>query len=77
MQLPNLKELSALLKLCRKQGITEITLGDVSVKFGDMPMVIKGGEAVAADPEALMPTDEEMAYWSSAPDPLAAREGTQ
>ncbi len=25
------------LKLCRKQGVTEITLGDVAIKFGDLP----------------------------------------
>ncbi len=31
------KELTSLLKLCRKQGVTEITLGGVSIKFGDMP----------------------------------------
>lgn len=33
----NLKELEKLLKLCRKQGVTEINLGIVSLKLGDLP----------------------------------------
>lgn len=33
----DLKELQALLKLCRKQGVTEITLEGASIKFGPMP----------------------------------------
>jgi len=33
----NLKDLERLLKLCRKQGITDITLNGVSVKFGELP----------------------------------------
>lgn len=31
------KELGPLLKLCRKFGVTEITLEGVSIKFGAMP----------------------------------------
>lgn len=38
----DLAELQKLLKLCRKHGITEIKLGDVAVKFGDLPQ--KSGE---------------------------------
>ncbi len=33
----DLKELQALLKLCRKQGVTEITLEGASIKFGSLP----------------------------------------
>lgn len=33
----NLKELQALLKLCRKQGVTEIDLCGTKIKFGDLP----------------------------------------
>lgn len=73
MDLPNQKELTSLLKLCRKQGVSEITLGSVSIKFGDMPTEIKGGERVAiVDEDELpaVPSSEELAYWSAAPDPL-------
>ncbi len=47
------KELQTLLKLCRKQGVTEIKLGDVSIKFGDMPK--KSSDPEEADEP---PTDE-------------------
>lgn len=33
----NLKDLEKLLKLCRRQGVTEINLGSVSFKLGDLP----------------------------------------
>lgn len=33
----NLKDLRALLKLCRQQGVTEIALPNVSFKLGDAP----------------------------------------
>ena len=34
----DLKELQGLLKLCRKQGVTEITLEGASIKFGALPV---------------------------------------
>lgn len=34
----DLKQLQAFLKLCRKQGVTEISFGDCNVKFGDLPL---------------------------------------
>lgn len=78
MALPNLKDLKAILKLCRAQGVTDITLGALSVKFGDMPYEIKGGERVAvAEDEPSLPSDEELAYYSAPAyvneDPLEAR----
>ena len=48
------KELQTLLKLCRKQGVTEITLEGVSIKFGALPPR-KSGEA---EEDAEIPTDE-------------------
>lgn len=33
----SLKDLEKLLKLCRKQGVTEIKLSTVELKLGDMP----------------------------------------
>jgi hypothetical protein len=36
----NLKDLEKLLKLCRRQGVTEINLGAVSFKLGDLPIEI-------------------------------------
>lgn len=34
----NLKDLERLLKLCRKQGVTKLTLGAVSLELGDLPL---------------------------------------
>lgn len=34
----NQKDLERLLKLCRKQGVTEITLPSVSFKLGELPV---------------------------------------
>ncbi len=33
----DIKELQALLKLCRKQGVLEITSEGLCIKFGDLP----------------------------------------
>lgn len=34
----DIKELKALFKLCRAQGVTELDLNGLKVKFGDLPM---------------------------------------
>ena len=60
----NLKELEHLFKLCRKQGVTEITVGAVVVRFGDMP----AKQSKASDAEEVTsegPTDEEIIFFSS------------
>lgn len=76
MDLPNLKDLKAILKLCRAQGVTDLTLGELSIKFGEMPKTKEELEAETADvtTNPIMPSDEDMAFWSSQPDPLEARE---
>lgn len=64
----DLEELQKFLKLCRKQGITEIRYGETHVKFGELPR--KGAEKdeesepVFADAvTGLMP--DQMAFYSS------------
>jgi hypothetical protein len=78
VDLPDLKELRAMLKLCRSQGVTKITLGSVIVEFGDMPMVLKDGQRVIVEDDEgalpAVPSDEDMAFWSAAPDPLSVME---
>ncbi len=49
----DLSELTAFLKICRKQGVLEIKYGDVSVKLGDTPKKSKDD----ADNQDI-PTDE-------------------
>jgi hypothetical protein len=33
----DLKDLQHLFKICRKQGITDFKLGDIEIKFGELP----------------------------------------
>ena len=67
----DLKDLQALLKLCRKQGVTEIELGDVAVglphiklKFGDMPVQRKDAPDESDVDTDNMPTMDELIYLS-------------
>lgn len=59
--LNDLKELERFFKICRKQGILDITFEGVSVKFGDLPVKTtnqtEDSEEVPTDelsPEELM-----------------------
>lgn len=56
----NLKDLEKLLKLCRKQGVTEINLGSVSLKLGDLPIetskqLVNLSDDLSADPYQNFP----------------------
>ncbi len=58
----DLKDLKALLKICRSQGITEIKLNGVEVKFGDLPQEVGSTNYTEnisiANPFANFPKDE-------------------
>jgi hypothetical protein len=69
MELPNLKELEKLLKMCRKQGITELEMRDMKFRFGDLPRESEETEETVKPG----PTEEELLFWSTQPDPLAER----
>jgi hypothetical protein len=49
----DLKEFEKFLKICRKQGVTDVTLSGVSVKLGDLP--VKGSQGEESEE---IPTDE-------------------
>lgn len=66
MVLPNIKELRSILKLCREQGVADIKLGDMEIKFGDLPGSV-GTVEEDANPHNL--TEEQMLFYSV--DPLA------
>ncbi len=59
--LNDLKELEKFFKLCRKQGVTEVSLNGVSVKFGDLPNKTNQPDD-SEDIPTDMPSDEEMAF---------------
>lgn len=60
----DLDELTAFLKICRKQGVTDINFEGLSVKFGELPQKLRkddGSEETEA-PEGLTP--EQLMYFS-------------
>lgn len=70
MKIESIKELEALMKLCRKQGVQSITVDGIVLCMGDEPE--KQGKAVSGDEGKPMQdfsqyTPEEIATWSSAP----------
>ena len=75
MELPNPKELKALLKVCREYGVTDISIGHLAVKLGEMQQKPTSDE----EPDALIygPSPDELAFWSAQPDPLAALQDKQ
>ena len=70
MELPNPKELKALLKVCREYGVTDISVGALTVKLGEMQAKQSAEEEQGL--ETFGPSADELAFWSSQPDPLLA-----
>ncbi len=65
----DLKDLKGLLKLCRSQGVTEIELGEVKLKFGDMPAKEDWSASADSDedpyanfPQGLLTPEQEIHY---------------
>lgn len=50
-----LKDLKQLFKLCRQQGVTEIKLSGVEIKFGDMPLESKSGSLIDSTQDEASP----------------------
>jgi hypothetical protein len=58
----SIKDLKALLKLCRANGVTELTWGGATFKLGEMPKAISGDveEADESDiPDIELPLSPE------------------
>lgn len=71
MNLPNVKELEKLLKMCRRQGVTKLSLGDMHLELGDLPEEKSDSEDEVEATIGI--TDEQLAYYSALPDPLEER----
>jgi len=74
----NLKDLEKLFKLCRKQGVTELDLGEVKFKLGELPYEADSNQKNLADDPAEDPykdfpqgalTPEQLMFYSSGGDP--------
>lgn len=57
----NFKELERFLKICRKQGVDEITYAGISVKFGNLPAQKVSSEESEIPSDDISP-DELMFY---------------
>lgn len=68
----DLTELQKLLKLCRKQGITEIKLGDISIRFGDIAKSDTEREEASEEKDILDSelTAEQLMYFSVSGEPM-------
>lgn len=57
----DLKEFEKFLKICRKQGVSDVTLGPISVKLGSLPTKAESDASEEIPTEELSP-DELMFY---------------
>jgi hypothetical protein len=55
----DLKDFEKFLKICRKQGVTEVTFQGTSVKLGDLP---SKGSSGSDEIETDGPTDDELIF---------------
>jgi hypothetical protein len=60
--LDDLKEFEKFLKICRKQGVTDVTFAGVSVKLGDLPLKPNESESDEIPTDELTP--EELIYYA-------------
>lgn len=58
----SLDELTAFLKICRKQGVTNITCEGLVVSFGDLPVKQRMNDSDEIPTDELTP--EQLAYYS-------------
>ena len=65
MTIGNLKELEALIKLLRKQGVSECTIDGIQMKLGDVPLSKKVTESDEPAAPTKTYTDEEILLWSA------------
>lgn len=62
----DLSEFTKFLRICRKQGIKEVRLGDVSVVFGDLPVRKNDNDEIDdGDVPVEEPTPEQMMFYSA------------
>ena len=61
----DLAEFKRFLVVCRKQGVTNVTWGEVTVAFGDLPRKQAEDAEESSDPETDGLTDEQLAFFSA------------
>jgi hypothetical protein len=65
MKIDALKDLEAVLKLCRKQGVRQFSLEGISFTLGDMPeKQVSNGASESTKPEETL-SEEDILFWSA------------
>lgn len=69
MKIDNIKDLQALVKMCRKTGIKSIEVDGVKLQLGDEPISKKRNAAIETDKIEVdkQYSEEELMFWSSQP----------
>lgn len=67
MKIENLKELHALVKLCRKAGINAIEVDGVKLSLGDAPAPQLGPQDTKDPVVEDTYNDQDVLFWSSEP----------
>lgn len=69
MQLPDLKHLSKIIDLCKKKGVSHITIGDISLTISDLPIYPPTSTQAPAtsqiEEDWKEPSPEELLFWSA------------
>lgn len=67
----DIKDLEKFLKLCRKQGVSEVSYEGLRVKFGDLPSPRpRNREDEDVEPESDGLTDDQLMFYHHAGNPL-------
>lgn len=61
----DLKDLQSLLKLCRKQGVIELSMSDLVIKFGDLPLRKTGDTEESDEISSDTLTPEQLIFYSA------------
>jgi hypothetical protein len=65
MQLPDIKQLKAVILTCRKLGVKTVKIGELEITLGEAPAKAgrKAGASVVAEPSEEL-TQEQLLMWS-------------
>lgn len=65
MKIESLEQIEALIKLCRKAGVSSIEVDGVKLAISEQPKRARKGKASNASPTVESLTEEELMFWSA------------
>lgn len=67
MKLENIKQIEQLVKLCRKTGVSKITVDGVTIELGEAPVTKQEPVETPDNKENPIYTDDDILNWSVNP----------